>query len=217
MRAGVLPRLARDRRNWFVLPPIRREPTRSRSSPGWSAETLEVPDDWRGWRRPPTASDECARELERRSADRYRTHPRHARQHPAHLDRPWEELFTVTTSTEAERFSDAACEAEPLMNAAAFSCLWVARRYLDVFQQAAEGKVRYESFWLGPIPPARWRTDHRRARAHSRDPSGGRASSAPISDANTDDALPLLAFTLRELYSVTAGRKSGRRIPSDSF
>ena len=120
-----------------------------------------------------------------------------------------EELFTVTPEAEAKEFwrliKLATAETSP------FLTLMILRSdYLGMLQKAVEGITRFEEFSLGPMPLDRVRQIiEGPARV-----AGLRVEDALITaaaaDAGSDDALPLLAFTLRELYDRYGARGRGQ-------
>ena len=196
LRAGVLPRLQRDRRNWIVLPPFRPRNDPVGEFARAAAEALGTPDDWRDWRDRFAAGPEAALAA---LTERLQT--------AAGSREAWllisidqaEELFTITPPEEAAVFLR-------LMKAAAadsamyLGLVTLRSDYLGLLQEAAEDVVRFEEFSLGPMPLDRIRQIiEGPAKVAGLSVEEGLVAAAGA-DAGTEDALPLLAFTLRELY-----------------
>jgi WD40 repeat protein len=197
LRAGVLPRLKRDRRNWIVLPPFRPRLDPVGEFARSASEAMGKPEEWRAWG-DRFASEESGKAL----AELTEVLQTGAGSREAHvlisIDQA-EELFTVTPPEAAAGFLR-------LMKAAAddrsmFVGLVTLRSdYLGQLQAAAEDVVRFEEFSLGPMPLNRIRQIiEGPARVAGLKVEEGLIAAA-TADAGTEDALPLLAFTLRELY-----------------
>ncbi len=197
LRAGVLPRIARDRANWIVCPPFRPR----RDPEGEFAHTvcdlLGTPEDWQQWA-DRFRSDEGAQVFQELvTAARVKTGRREATLLVT-IDQG-EELFTLSATDDFRRFVNlllrASAETLPIVVVVALRS-----DYLDRLQQLA-GSQRFDEFLLGPFPLARVRQIiEGPARI-----AGLRVDlefiEAAVADMGTDDALPLLAFVLRELYS----------------
>src|SRR6185436_4975413 len=201
LRAGILPRIERDRRNWIVLPPFRPRLDPLAEFSRAAAEALGAPEEWRTWRdrfvsQPPVALDDLADRL------RVAAKAREA-QILMSIDQG-EELFTVTSPEEATRFfallKPAVADGSPFM-----ALLGMRSDYLGHLQRAAAGVFRFQEYSLAPMPLARVRQviegPARVAGLQVED----ELVEAATRDAGTEDALPLLAFTLRELYDRYAG------------
>ncbi len=206
LRAGVLPRLKRDPRNWIVLPPFRPRLDPVGEFARAAAEALGKAEDWRGWRDrfagadPGKALAELTETLQTAAGSR-----------EAYLllsiDQA-EELFTVTPPEEAQSFFR-------LMKASAddssmfIGLITLRSDYLGQLQVAAEEVVRFEEFSLGPMPLNRIRQIiEGPARVAGLKVEEGLIAAASA-DAGTEDALPLLAFTLRELYDRYIDERDG--------
>jgi hypothetical protein len=108
-------------------------------------------------------------------------------------------LFGASVAAEADRFfeilSAAMSEALPYL-----ALLTQRSDYLGRLQSAAKLTVRFDNFPLGPLPLSKYRQiiegPAHRANITIEDGLVEEASR----DAQTEDALPLLAFALRELY-----------------
>ena len=197
IRAGVLPRLARDKHNWIVLPPFRPRLDPTAELTRAVTEQLGNLSEWRDWRERLT-SETQAREL----AAMAETFREKAGARDAEIlitiDQA-EEIFTVTPPEQAQQFwrllNAAAEEGSPFL-----TLMTLRSEYLNMLQKAAEGVVRFEEFSLGPMPLARVRQIiEGPARVAGLRVEEGLIGAA-AADAGSDDALPLLAFTLRELY-----------------
>jgi WD40 repeat protein len=207
LRAGVLPRLARDKRNWIVLPPFRPRLDPMVELARAATEQLGSLEEWKSWRERLT-SETHARELEAIAETfRVKAGARDA-QILITIDQA-EEIFTVTPPEQARQFwrllKTATEEGSPFLTLMALRS-----EYLGMLQTAAEGVVRFEEFSLGPMPLARVpRIIEGPARVAGLRVEEGLISAA-VADAGTDDALPLLAFTLRELYDRHGAEHDGQ-------
>ena len=198
IRAGVLPRIAKDRRNWIVTPPFRPGHDPVAAFARAMAAALDELGEWRAWRdRLTTAAG--FEEL----ADRLRAHAVSREAQILVTVDQGEEVFTFATAETTPQFFDLL--ARMTTGALPFIILFCIRSdYLDRLQQAA-GDLRFSPLPLGPFPLQRVReVIEGPARI-----AGLRVTeefvSKAIGDMNVHDALPLLAFTLRELYDrVTA-------------
>ena len=206
LRAGVLPRLERDRRNWIVLPPFRPRLDPVGEFARAAAEALGTPDDWRAWRDRFAAADPASALDALSEALQTRANSREAWLLIS-IDQA-EELFTVTPPEEAQSFLR-------LMKAAAaessmfIGVITLRSDYLGLLQRAAEGVVRFEEFSLGPMPLDRIRQIiEGPARVAGLKVEDGLITAASA-DAGTEDALPLMAFTLRELYDRYVDDRNG--------
>ncbi|MCP4383687.1 MAG: TIR domain-containing protein [Hyphomicrobiales bacterium] len=217
MRAGVLPRLERDRRNWIILPPFRprRDPVGefARSA----CEALGRPEEWRDWRGR-FVSEDCASALDDLT-EALQTVAGSRESHLLIAVDQFEELFTVAPDEEAARFLNlletAADDAKMCV-----TLLSLRSDFLGRLQQAAEGHFRFAEFSLGPMALSR-------VRQIIEGPAGIAGLKvdealvvAATKDAGTEDALPLLAFTLRELYDRYVGHHdadSQRLLSADHY
>ena len=197
LRAGVLPRLARDKRNWIVLPPFRPRLDPTVELARAATERLGNLEEWRTWRERLT-SELHALELEAIAETfRVKAGARDA-QILITIDQA-EEIFTVTPPEQARQFWQL-LKAATGEGSSFLTLMTLRSEYLGLLQKAAEGIVRFEEFSLAPMPFARVRQIiEGPARVAGLQVEDGLIASA-TADAGTDDALPLLAFTLRELY-----------------
>lgn len=204
LRAGVAPRLKQDQHNWIVLPPFRPQGEPLDELALAIASALGDAKNWRQWRtelegeNPTRALKDLARDL--RAA--------HG-QNEAHIlitiDQG-EELFSGADTGQTERFFrvlNAMLSAQlPYL-----ATMTLRSDYLGHLQQETRLAAPFEQFGLKPMPLER-----------VRDIVLGPAKLAGVTvddalvtemmaDARTDDALPLLAFALRELYDRSAGTK----------
>jgi WD40 repeat protein len=205
IRAGVLPRLERDKRNWIVLPPFRPRRDPATEFARVASYALDAPQNWTAWR-DKFASPDAERELEvfaellRQRADAREAHVL------VTVDQG-EELFSVAEPQQAARFFELlrhlSSEHVP------FVLLFALRSdYLGRLQEAAEG-LPFQEHSLGPFPSAR-------VREIIEGPAGVAGFQVEeglvvhaLADMAVGDALPLLAFTLRELYDRYGGRPPG--------
>ena len=195
VRAGVLPRLRRDARNWIIIPAFRPQRDPIAEFARAASEALGTPQHWRELR-DRLASADGSRTLEDLAdALRVRTGSREA-----HI------LVTIDQSEElfADRREDseaffrmiAWATAEP----APFIIFLVLRSdHLHRLQRAAEA-ISFEEISLGRFPLSRVRQiiegPARVAGIHIDE----RLAAAAILDMGGEDALPLLAFAMREVF-----------------
>jgi hypothetical protein len=197
LRAGVIPRLKRAGRNWIVIPPMRPRlhpvdalalALAAASGPG--ADWRKLRDDLVG-SDPKRSLQDLANDLRVKAgaADAQVLIP---------IDQG-EELFGVADPDEARRFLEVLSQA--LSESLSFMAVMAIRSdFLGQLQSAAALMARFEEFSLGPMPLARISQIIQ-----------GPAKVAGVGveeafvqqaarDAATEDALPLLAFALRELW-----------------
>ncbi|MGE0036139.1 MAG: TIR domain-containing protein [Xanthobacteraceae bacterium] len=197
LRAGAIPRLRRDKRNWIVLPPMRPRARPIDELASALAIALGGTPDWRAVRDQLTAEAreaglaELARDLRAKAGalDAQILIP---------IDQ-FEELFSVTAPDEADRFlrllSAVLNDDLPFLAVAAMRS-----DFLDLLQRADALTAPFEEFSLKPMPLARI-AEIVQGPARIAGLSVEDALVARIAqDAATEDALPLLAFALRELY-----------------
>jgi WD40 repeat protein len=197
LRAGVLPRLKRDKRNWIALPPFRPQLHPLEELAQAVAIALGPSADWRHWR-DAFASADLPRTLSDLARDLRAAYASNEAQILITVDQS-EELFGAAEKTGAELFlqvlNGLQDERLPFLVA-----MTLRSDYLGALQQAPALTAPFEEFSLKPMP-----------RARVRDIIEGPARVAGLmvddalvaeamNDAATDDALPLLAFALRELY-----------------
>ncbi len=204
LRAGVAPRLKQDQQHWIVLPPFRPQAQPLDELALAITSALGDAKNWRQWRtelegeNPSRALLDLARDL--RAA--------HG-QNEAHIlitiDQA-EELFSGADAGQTERFF-AVLNAMLSAQLPYLATMSLRSDFLGYLQQETRLAAPFEQFSLKPMPLER-----------VRDIVLGPAKLAGITvddalvtemmaDARTDDALPLLAFALRELYDRSAGTK----------
>jgi WD40 repeat protein len=197
LRAGAIPRLKRAGRNWIVVPPMRPRLHPIDELATALATARDPPVDWAKVRDDLIGSDP-SRALEGFS----RNLLGEARANEARILIPIdqaEELFGVADRDEARRFlailSQALSESLPFM-----AVMTIRSDFLGQLQSAASLTARFEEFSLGPLPLARI-PQIIEGPAHR---TGLRVEDEFVQqaahDAETQDALPLLAFTLRQLF-----------------
>jgi WD40 repeat protein len=212
LRAGVIPRLKRAGRNWIVVPPMRPQIhpvdqltdalATARNPPLDSADWAKLRDDLLG-HDSPRALYEFARCLRMgaRTAEAQILIP---------IDQA-EELFSVADPHERRRFleflSQALSENMPFM-----AVMALRSDFLGQLQSAASLTARFEEFSLGPMPLARIpQIIKGPARVAGIEVEEAFVQQA-VRDAETEDALPLLAFALRQLFD--RSQKSRNKILS---
>jgi hypothetical protein len=197
MRAGVIPRLRRDKCNWIVLPCFRPQTHPVDELAQVIALALGPNGNWRTVRdvfaktNPSQYLLELARDLRAiQSANNA--------QILISIDQG-EELFSTSEKAETERFWT-------LLNALLgehlpfIVLLGLRSDYLGPLQQAPVLGASFESISLAPLPLDRVRDIIEGPARLAGLAVDNALVSAAMKDAATDDALPLLAFALRDLY-----------------
>jgi WD40 repeat protein len=208
MRAGILPRLERDAGNWIIVPPFRprRDPVGELAQA--VCELLETHEDGQLWRER-FASADVHKHLDAFVAQaRLKAKAREA--YVLITVDQGEELFAVADTEQVDTFfkliETATAEAVPIVFLMALRS-----DYLDRFQRNCRA-IRFDDVALGPFPLARVRQIiEGPARVAGIRIEEGLVTSA-IVDMSVEDALPLLAFRLRDLYDrfvKPRGRQSG--------
>ena len=190
LRAGVLPRLRLDRRHWVVLPPFRPE--------GAALEELRkalIEGAGSTWQADLKA-DELAKGIRTRaSAPNAKI--------IISIDQ-FEELYTLTSEAERKQFVNFI---QTALSTQAFIVLATLRSdYLSEFQTSLIPNTH--EIVVKPITASAMRdiiTGPARLAGIGID---GRVIDAAILDAETGDALPLLAFTLREIFEAMDKRSN---------
>jgi WD40 repeat protein len=197
LRAGVLPRLKRDKRNWIVLQPFRPQLHPIEELAQAVSDALGKSADWRLWRDAFTAED-VAHALSDLARDLRAAHGSNEAQILITVDQA-EELFGVTEQSDAAQFLRLlnALQGEHLPFIVAMT---MRSDYLGELQEAPELTAPFEEFSLKPMPLARIREIIEGPARVAGMAVDDALIAAAMKDAATDDALPLLAFALRELY-----------------
>jgi WD40 repeat protein len=197
LRAGVLPRLKRDTRNWIALPPFRPQLHPLEELAQSIAIALGSPSDWRHWRDAFLGGD-FVNALSDLARDLRGTHGANEAQILITIDQA-EELFGAAEKAEAEKFLRVINELQD--ERLPFLVVMALRSdYLGHLQQAPGLTVPFEDFPLKPMPLARVRDIIEGPARVAGLTVDDALVTAAMNDAATDDALPLLAFALRELY-----------------
>jgi WD40 repeat protein len=197
LRAGVLPRLKRDKRNWIALPPFRPQLHPLEELAQAVAIALGPGADWRHWR-DAFAAEDLLRTLSDLARDLRAAHTANEAQILITVDQA-EELFGAAEKTGAEQFLRVlnALQDERLPFLVA---LTLRADFLGALQQAPALTAPFEGFSLKPMPLARVRDIIEGPARVAGLTVDDALVAAAMNDAATDDALPLLAFALRELY-----------------
>ena len=197
LRAGVIPRLKRAARNWFVLPVMRPQVRPVDELARCLAVALGEGSDWRKLRDQLNA-DNLPQSLSDIASDLRMQALANEAQILLPIDQG-EELFGAADPQQAKRF----CE---ILNLALsdelpfIAIITIRSDYLGVLQSAEHLTARFEEFSIGPMPLARIaQIIEGPARVAGLGIDDAFVHQA-VQDAKTEDALPLLAFALRELY-----------------
>jgi WD40 repeat protein len=197
-RAGVIPRLKRAGRNWIVVPAMRPRIHPVDELARALATASNPPLDWAKLRDDLIGRDP-ARALDNFASDLRVKACAGEAQILIPIDQA-EELFGVADPDEARRFLEILSQA--LSESLPFLAVMAMRSdFLGQLQSAAALTAKFEEFSLGPMPLARVpqiiEGPARVAGLSVEDAFVQRAAR----DAETEDALPLLAFALRELLN----------------
>jgi tetratricopeptide (TPR) repeat protein len=197
LRAGVLPRLKRDRRNWIALPPFRPQLHPLDELAQAVALALGQSGDWRQWREA-FAADNPEHALSDLARDLRALQGANEAQILISIDQA-EELFATADKVEAARFF--AVLGASLNERLPFIVLMALRSdYLGLLQQAPGLAAEFDEVSLKPMPLERVREIIEGPARVAGIAIEDALTAATMKDAATDDALPLLAFALRELY-----------------
>jgi WD40 repeat protein len=213
LRAGLLPKIARDIHNWIVLPPFRPQLHPIEELAQSVAAAVGSAGDWRNLcgKFDSDRSDKLKATLTGLARDLRAAHRANEAQILISIDQG-EQLFGGANPCQAERFLrvlDALLTDDlPFM-----AVLTLRSDYLDQLQQAGLSAA-FEGFSLKPMPLDRVRDIiEGPARIAGLAVDDGLVTAA-ARDAATSDALPLLAFALRELYDRCA---AGGRLTLDGY
>jgi WD40 repeat protein len=201
LRAGLVPRLKRDQHNWIVLPTFRPQVYPLDELAQSIAQALGTPAAWKDWRAAFAAED-----LRHTFFDLFRDLRAANRQNEAQI------LLVIDQGEEFFSGSDAAQTSGffRVLNALLdprlpfLAVMSLRSDYLGRLQQQPELEAAFEQFSLKPMPLDRVREIIEGPAKVANFAVDEALITAAIADARTEDALPLLAFALRELYD-TAG------------
>jgi WD40 repeat protein len=201
LRAGVIPRLRRAGRNWIVIPPMRPRIHPIDELASALAAARNPPANWAKVR------DELVGHDPDRALEEFgRSLRDEARANEAQILIPidqGEELFGVADPDEARRFREILSR---VLTPPFMAVLAMRSDFLGQLQSVAPLAGKFEEFSLGPMPLARVpqiiEGPARRTGLQVEDEFVQQAAR----DAETEDALPLLAFTLRELFDRSADK-----------
>lgn len=210
LRAGVMPRLDRAGRNWIVTPAIRPRLHPVNALALALAEASGPSTDWRKLKDDLLVSDPD-RVLEDLANDLRVKAAASGAQILIPIDQG-EELFGVADPEEAKRFfeilSRALSEKLPFM-----AVMAIRSDFLGQLQSAATLTARIEEFSLGPMPLTRIpHIIQGPAKVAGVNVEDAFVQQAAF-DAATEDALPLLAFALRELWD----RSPNKELSLDNY
>ena len=211
LRAGAVPRLKRDPHNWIVLPPFRPQLHPLDELAQVVAAGLGQAADWRKWR-DALARDDFAHSLSDLARDLRAANQQTEACILLVIDQG-EELFSGPDPQQAEQFFRVlnALLDERLPFIAALS---LRSDYLGRLEQEPRLQVRFEQFSLKAMPLERVREIIEGPAKVAGIAVDDELVMAAVADARTDDALPLLAFALRELYDRFA---AGGRLTAQAY
>ena len=207
VRAGLLPRLRRDVDNWLPLPPFRPQEKPLDELAMALAESLKSGGDARSWQdlrselqraagaEPPDGSAliDLARDLQIAAGRREAT--------VLLIVDQTEELLGYGRGEEADRFLRLLRAALEAGGARLMALATMRSDFLGEFQtQRSLVDLAYETVTVGPISARNLPPIIERPAEVAGIELGPGLVATLLQDAETEDALPLLAFTLRELY-----------------
>jgi len=211
LRAGVVPRLKRDPHNWIVLPPFRPQLHPLDELSQVVAAGLGQATEWRRWR-DSLAQADPARSLSDLARDLRATHNQIEAQILLAIDQG-EELFAGSDPEQTSQFFHLLSAL--LDGQLPFLVVMSLRSdFLGWLQQDPRLKAPFEQFSLKPMPLERVRAIIEGPAKVAGIAVDDGLVTAAIADARTEDALPLLAFALRELYDRFA---SSSRLTAESY
>ncbi len=197
MRAGVLPRMKRDQQHWIVLPTIRPQQQPFNELIQAIAIYLGKGAEWRRLR-DKLRNDKDSQELRDLAADLRM----HAKANEALIVIPIdqaEELFTTAQPEEVEAFFN-------VLNSVAqadlpfLAVMTIRSDFLGLLQAAEHRRLPFDQFSLEPMPFERIAQIIEGPAKVANITIEQEVVRRATQDAKTKDALPLLAFALRELY-----------------
>jgi len=211
LRAGVAPRLKRDPHNWIVLPPFRPQLHPLDELAQVVATGLGQATAWRRWRDEFPASD-LTHSLSDMARDLRAAHNQTEAQILLVIDQG-EELFAGSDPKQTGQFFHVlnALLDEQLPFLVVMS---LRSDFLGWLQRDPRLQAPFEQFSLKPMPLERVRAIIEGPAKVAGIAVDDGLVTAAIADARTEDALPLLAFALRELYDRFA---SSRRLTAESY
>jgi len=211
LRAGVAPRLKRDQHNWIVLPPFRPQLHPLDELAQAVAAGLGQATEWRRWR-DALAQGDSAHSLSDLGRDLRAAHKQTEAQILLIIDQG-EELFAGSDPEQMGQFFQVLNVL--LDDRLPFLAVMSLRSdYLGCLQRDPRLEAPFEQFSLKPMPLERVREIIEGPAKVDGMAVDDNLVSAAIADARTEDALPLLAFALRELYDRFA---SSGRLTAESY
>ena len=201
LRAGLLPRLARSGRHWLQLPPFRPGAKPCQALAQALAQALDGERDWRQLDHlldQAQAQGRLPQTLADLAVDLRLANKAQGAQVLIAVDQA-EELFTEADPEQLRRFFTILSAA--LAECASFQVVMTLRSDFLGYLQAAEGlTVPLQELSLAPLPGERIAEIIKGPAQVAGIELEEAFVQAAIQDARTEDALPLLAFALRELH-----------------
>jgi WD40 repeat protein len=196
LRAGLLPRLRREKRNWLVPPPFRPQFDPVGELAQAMAGGIGPNGNWRAWCEAFAAEDPTGKLLEL-ARDLRAAHAATEAQILISIDQA-EELFGVAQENKGQHFlrilDSLLSEQLPFI-----AVMTLRSDYLGRLQQSGI-HAKVEEFSMKPMPLERVSDIIRGPAQRARLAVDDALIMAAMRDAATEDALPLLAYALRELY-----------------
>lgn len=204
LRAGVAPRLKQARHNWIVMPPLRPQAHPLDELALAISTALGDAKNWRQWRAV-LEGENLSNALMDLARDLRAAHGQNEAHILITIDQG-EELFGGADGEQKGRFF-AALNAMLGAELPYLGAMALRSDYLGLLQQEKHLAVPFEQFSLKPMPLERVREIVLGPAKLAGITVDDALVSEMMADARTDDALPLLAFALRELYDRSAGTR----------
>jgi tetratricopeptide (TPR) repeat protein len=198
LKAGILPQLARERSHWIALSPFRPERQPLANFAKTIAETLGQPQAWRDWRERLAGGNAIAALKE--ALDNLRLgDARHATLLIS-VDQ-FEEIFTIAEAGERTAFLDLVRRGTDMAGDPLFLVVATVRPdVLGELLQAQQFALPFDSYALRPMPLDRLAKIIEGPAAVAAVTLEKGLTQRISEDVKTTEALPLLAFALREFY-----------------
>src|SRR5262249_40817978 len=198
LKAGVLPQLARERSHWVVLPPFRPERSPLTSFAKCVAEGLGQPDGWRRWRDGLMTPDPVP--LLQEVADDLRVGEARNATLLIAIDQ-FEEIFTIAGPEERTGFLNLLRLAiEPDRGLPCLVTGTVRADVLGEILRSHQFTLAFDDYTLRPMPIERLTKVVEGPASVAALSLEKELAQRIVADVKSTEALPLLAFALRELY-----------------
>ncbi len=206
LRAGVLPRLRREQRDWTVLPSFRTRLDLFGEFARAACEILQEPARWSEWRETLLQEADGFAKL----IEAIRLHARSSEALVLITIDQGEELLTLANSNDSKRFFEFLGQATR-QDLPCIVLLPLRSDLLGRLQDAVQS-LSFDEYTLRPFPRERIRQIIEGPARVARIRVETQLVEAAVADMGTEDALPLLAFMLRELYEACSRSGQGEEV-----